>query len=107
MKGILLKFKDIYLDCISKYKDEKGNYEVTDAVGFCFPAYRFLSREEDKLFQEYLSEYKKKRRVFYNFSGEKVKAKNQFLWNPKDVQVRLDWLDKQIEKLSKESINQV
>ncbi len=100
MKDVLLKLKEAYLDYVSGYKVENGYSLSKGVVGLCFTSYRFLSVDDDELFQKYLSKYKETHKVFYDSTGDKVEDKTQFLWNPRDIQVRIDWLDKQIKKVS-------
>lgn len=100
MKEILIKLKEAYLNHVFKYKGKNG-YKVTyRCVGLCFVATYNLSFEENELFQNYLNKCKKKRKVFYDYKGNKVEDDDQFLWIPQNVQVRLNWLDKQIVRLS-------
>ncbi len=97
MKDILLKLKEAYLENVEVFKEENiyviNNYRC---VGLCQASFWFLDLNECKLFQKYLDKFRKSQKIFYDCEGKEVSDKDQFLWNPKDVQVRLDWLNEQI-----------
>ncbi len=101
MKEILSKLEVAYLEYVEEYQTKSG-YTVPkyECVGLCHVSYNSLSYEDCKLFQEYLDKYKKGRKVFYDCNGEKTFSSSQFIWTPKNIQARLDWLRKQIETLS-------
>ena len=99
MKELLLKLKEAYLEYVSRHK-VGDKYVASDCVGLCFTAHKSLSWDDENLFQNYLYKYKKRRKVFYHSDGTKTDCKSQFLWKPRDIEVRIAWLDEQIAKLS-------
>jgi hypothetical protein len=96
MKEVLIKLKEAYLVFITT-KEAKNGY---GCLGLCFVSYKYLSTDEDELFQNLLKKYINTRKVFYTYQGEKMKCKSQFLWMPKNSQARINWLDRQIAKFS-------
>lgn len=99
MKDLLLAIKAVYLDYVSKYKTKKGyRYTGLTAVGFCSVVKNNFEYDDAEKFEKYLKKITKNQKVFYTYDGVETGERNQFVWNAKDIQVRLDWLDEQILK---------
>lgn len=57
-------------------------------------------RERQGLWLEHTINYKNSRKFFYNWEGEKTSKSDQFWWKRENRVKRINWLDKQIKKLT-------
>ena len=96
MKEILLKVQEHYLE---EVRLKKANPTFT-LSGLCYSGRECLSWEGEIKFSSYLAESVKKKKVFYEFDGDKTpRRKHSYYWKPSNTKARLKWLDKHIKAL--------
>lgn len=93
--------KDIFLKIKTEFEQKiKTNISKDTSFGLCYVAMMCLTPDEYRAFGTYMVAYLKKvnQKIFYTCYGVETKDSEQFIWNPKDTQTRLNWLDEQIAK---------